>query len=112
MDREIQKAIEETELAYKAYIQECINTLLERPHNKKNYEEMIEMVAQSKIMLEKLGLKVTITEFEFTYSVYAQTLNPKTNKKPKIPKLKISELDRKLLRSIKIIPPDDEENKS
>src|SRR3989344_773755 len=106
MDRKIEKAVKEAELASRDLIQQFISILNTAEPNEDSYNKVFNKWIESKLELEKLGLKMGIGEFEFKYSVYKKIQNSQQTKNAK--KLSLTAQDKKLLKSLKIIPPDEE----
>ena len=109
MDRKLEKAIEETRLATKELLQEFIGVLNNTVSKEEKYQQVLERWFKARSELENLGASMAIGEFEFKYSVYKKILERENLKNQK--KLSLSDIDNKFLRSLKIIPPNDEKNK-
>lgn len=107
MEKKHEKAIENLRLATQDLIQDFMNTLNNAQSEEDIYQKKINRWIKAKTELEKLNLSMTIKEFEFGYAVYQKIFKPPNTKRGGI--LSLNAQDNKILRSLKIIPPDDEE---
>lgn len=103
MDRKIEKAIEDFRLTTKELIQEFISTLNNAQSGEIEYQKLTNKWFKAKTKLENLGLSMAIKDFEFKYIVYQ-----KPNQSTPTKKMELTAQDNKLLKSLKIIPPDEE----